>query len=157
MRKKTPCQHSESFINEAKNFLYDAIVLNNFVALVIVQYRCSNLHNIAKPRGKDQSGKINSGIGARLFYWILPTKSTWGPYNLGSNWSLGTLLAQTKLHMIPCPFLFELQLGFYVCTNWRLLKSSWAPLSFALWIKAKLLCFCLCLFNAIVELHAMDE
>jgi len=30
-----------------------------------------------------------------------------------------------------------------------------APLSFALHIMAKLLCLCLCLFDAIIELHAM--
>jgi hypothetical protein len=42
----------------------------------------------------------------------------------------------------------------------EVLEHSWAPLSFAFWIKAKLLCFFmffLCLFNAIIELHAMDE
>ena len=38
-----------------------------------------------------------------------------------------------------------------------LLECSWDPLSFALHIEAKLLCFCLCLFDAIVELQAMDE
>ena len=42
-------------------------------------------------------------------------------------------------------------------TNWRLLEHSWAPLGFALHIVAKLLCFCLCFLDAIVELHAMDE
>ena len=42
-------------------------------------------------------------------------------------------------------------------TNWRLLESSWAPLSFSLWIVVKLLCWtCLCLFDAIVQLYAMD-
>ena len=30
-------------------------------------------------------------------------------------------------------------------------------LSFALHVVAKLFCFCLCLFDVIVELHAMDE
>ena len=34
---------------------------------------------------------------------------------------------------------------------------SWAPLSSALLIEANLLCSCLCLFDAIVELHAMLE
>ena len=44
-------------------------------------------------------------------------------------------------------------LGFNI-TNW----SSWnAPLSFALWIVAKLLCSCLLLFDAIIDLHAMDK
>ena len=42
-------------------------------------------------------------------------------------------------------------------TNGRLLECSWALLSFSLHIVAKLLCFCLCLFNVIVELHAMDN
>ena len=31
------------------------------------------------------------------------------------------------------------------------------PLDFALRIMAKLLCSCLCLFDAIVELHVVDE
>ena len=38
-----------------------------------------------------------------------------------------------------------------------LLEYSWAPLGFALHIVKKLLCFWLCLYDAIVELHAMDE
>ena len=29
--------------------------------------------------------------------------------------------------------------------------------NFSLWIKAKLLCYCIHLFDAIIELHAMDE
>ena len=41
--------------------------------------------------------------------------------------------------------------------NWRLLEFSWDPLSFALQIVAKLICVCLCLLDAIVELHAMVE
>ena len=40
-------------------------------------------------------------------------------------------------------------------------RGSWsthgAPLSFAIHIVAKALCFCLCLLDAIIELHAMDE
>ena len=32
-----------------------------------------------------------------------------------------------------------------------------ASLNLALHVVAKLLCFCLCLFDAIVELHAMDD
>ena len=31
------------------------------------------------------------------------------------------------------------------------------PLSFAFWIKAKLLCSCLYLFDIVIELHAMNE
>ena len=34
------------------------------------------------------------------------------------------------------------------------MECSWAPLSFAFQIVAKLICFCLCLLDAIVELHA---
>ena len=30
-------------------------------------------------------------------------------------------------------------------------------LEFSLWIVGKLLCSCLCLFDAIIELHTMDE
>ena len=41
--------------------------------------------------------------------------------------------------------------------NWRLLERSTTPLSFVLWIVAKLSCSCLCLFDAIVELHAMND
>ena len=37
------------------------------------------------------------------------------------------------------------------------LSMDLAQLSFALWTVAKLLCSSLCLFDAIVELHAMDE
>ena len=29
--------------------------------------------------------------------------------------------------------------------------------TFAIWIVAKLLWYCLCLFDTIIELHAMDE
>ena len=42
-------------------------------------------------------------------------------------------------------------------TSWRCLECAHAPLSCALHITAKLLCSCLCLFDAIVELHAIDE
>ena len=37
------------------------------------------------------------------------------------------------------------------------MKRSWDPLSFAFQIKAKLLCFYICLLDVIVELHPMDE
>ena len=37
------------------------------------------------------------------------------------------------------------------------MKCSWAPLSFALWIVADLLCSCLCFLDATNELHALDE
>ena len=36
------------------------------------------------------------------------------------------------------------------------MECSWALLSFVLWIVAKLMCSCLCLFDAIVELHTMN-
>ena len=39
----------------------------------------------------------------------------------------------------------------------RLLKRSCDPLSIALQVEAKLLCSCLCFFDAIFGLHAMDE
>ena len=38
-----------------------------------------------------------------------------------------------------------------------LLESQSAPLSFALHIMDKLFCCSLCLFDAIVEFHVMDE
>ena len=38
-----------------------------------------------------------------------------------------------------------------------LLERLWASLRFSLHIVAKLLCFCLCLFDATLDLHAMDE
>ena len=38
-----------------------------------------------------------------------------------------------------------------------LLERSWASLRFSLHIVAKLLCFCLWLFDATLDLHAMDE
>ena len=43
--------------------------------------------------------------------------------------------------------------------NFRFLQTggSLAPLSFVLWTVIKLLCSCLCLLDAIIELHAMDE
>ena len=37
------------------------------------------------------------------------------------------------------------------------MEHSRAPLCFALWIMAKLLWSCLCLFDAIFELHVMNE
>ena len=49
-------------------------------------------------------------------------------------------------------------LRFYKLEALELLKEcSWAPLSFVLQIVAKLLRSCLCFFDAINELHAMDE
>ena len=45
---------------------------------------------------------------------------------------------------------------FRVCI-WVLSFTKWAPLSFVLWIVPIVLCSCLCLFDAIVEFHAMDE
>jgi hypothetical protein len=45
-------------------------------------------------------------------------------------------------------------LGFY---NERLLKLSWASLGFALYKVGKLLCSYLCLFDTIIEVHAMNE
>jgi len=42
-------------------------------------------------------------------------------------------------------------------TTWRLTKHSWAPLCFALWIAAKLLCSFLCMLDTIVGLHATSE
>ena len=42
-------------------------------------------------------------------------------------------------------------------TNETLLELSCASFSFALQIMANLLCSCLCLFDTIAELHAMDE
>ena len=41
--------------------------------------------------------------------------------------------------------------------NWRCLECSWTSLSFAIHIKAKLLYFCHCSVDAIVEFHAMGE
>ena len=49
------------------------------------------------------------------------------------------------------------RLGSKCFIGWRCLECSWAPLSFALHVLAKSLCFCLCLFDAIVDLHAMAE
>ena len=41
-------------------------------------------------------------------------------------------------------------------TNWRTLEHSWAPLSFSLWIVAKLLCFAfVCSFDTIIELPCL--
>ena len=41
--------------------------------------------------------------------------------------------------------------------NRRHLESPWAPLRIALWIVVKLLCYFFVLFDAIIELHAMNE
>ena len=48
-------------------------------------------------------------------------------------------------------FAFAIVLFLYKFANSWLLEHSWARLSSALWIVAKLLCSCLCLFDAIVE------
>ena len=46
-------------------------------------------------------------------------------------------------------------LGF---TNWRLLEHAWAPLSFALQIMAKLLCYCLvCLIQLMCYMLSMKR
>ena len=58
---------------------------------------------------------------------------------------------------LSCPFLLEFAFGFQVFTKWRLLECSWTPFDFAMRNVAKLLCSCLCLFDAIVKLHAMHE
>ena len=47
--------------------------------------------------------------------------------------------------------------GLHLGSRFLQTRGSWAPLSFALWIVAKLLYSCLCLLDVIVELHAMDE
>ena len=56
----------------------------------------------------------------------------------------------------PCAFWVYI-VGSRCWQNQMCLECSWASLSFALYIVAKLLCFCLCLFDASVELHLMDE
>ena len=45
-------------------------------------------------------------------------------------------------------------IGVYKLEAFKALMSS---LEFSFWIEAKLLCSCLCLFDVIVELYAMDE
>jgi hypothetical protein len=45
-------------------------------------------------------------------------------------------------------------LGFY---SLGLLDNSWAPLSYSPWIVAKISCSSLCVFDANVGLHTMDE
>ena len=45
-------------------------------------------------------------------------------------------------------------LGFY---KLEALGTLMGFLKFSIWIVASLLCSCLCLFDTIVELHAMDE
>ena len=59
---------------------------------------------------------------------------------------------------LPCPFLSGFAfggLGFYKLEVHGALMSS---LEFSsLWVVAKLLCSCLCLFDAINKLHAMDD
>ena len=54
------------------------------------------------------------------------------------------------------PFLLGLHLGsrFYKLEALGMLMDS---LEFVLWIVAKLLCSCLCLFDASIKLHTMDE
>ena len=57
------------------------------------------------------------------------------------------------------PYLFLLRFAFWVIRVYKLkvLGVLMASLNRALHVVAKLLCFCLCLFDAIVELHAMDD
>ena len=51
-----------------------------------------------------------------------------------------------------------LHLGSRFLTKQRLLECSWArAFSFALRIVTKLLCFCLCLLDDVVDLYATDE
>ena len=50
-----------------------------------------------------------------------------------------------------------LHLGSKFLPNWRSLKYSWALLSFTLWIVVNLCWTCLCVLDAIFELHAMNE
>lgn len=52
--------------------------------------------------------------------------------------------------MIAMDVRIRVCIGFKVYTNWRLLECSWASLNF---VVTKLLCFHLCLFHTIVELH----
>ena len=47
--------------------------------------------------------------------------------------------------------------GFSYFTNCMLLESLWVPLSYAPWFVAKFLYSCHCLFDELVELHAIDE
>ena len=77
---------------------------------------------------------------------LVPSNSHFHPsfsYDNSPQWLLG-------------PFLLGFAIGsrFY---NWRPMNHLWAPLSFALWIVAKLLCSCICLLDAIFELHVIDE
>ena len=37
------------------------------------------------------------------------------------------------------------------------MERLWVPFRFALWVVAKSLCSCLCLFDAVFKLHAMGE
>ena len=52
----------------------------------------------------------------------------------------------------------DLHFRSWVSTRWRLLECAWDPLSCTLHIMAKShFLFCLCLFDEIVEIHAMDH
>ena len=49
---------------------------------------------------------------------------------------------------------------YYVLVFYKIGGSWWVPMAsfhFVVHIVAKLLCFCLCLFDAIAELYAMDD
>ena len=60
---------------------------------------------------------------------------------------------------LPCPFLLRFAFRFTIAILFHLVsttRGSWAPLIYALWIVAKLLCSLSCLLDAIVALHALD-
>ena len=48
-------------------------------------------------------------------------------------------------------------IGFKVFTNYRVLEHSWASLINALQCVVELLCSCLCLFDIIIKVDAMDQ
>ena len=47
--------------------------------------------------------------------------------------------------------------GLHLDYRFLQIEGSWAPLSFVLWIVVKFLCSCLCLLDAIVQIHAIDK
>jgi hypothetical protein len=59
--------------------------------------------------------------------------------------------------MTTLPILVRVCIWVVGFTSWRLLECSLAPLSFPLWIVVKLLCSCLYLLDAIVEVHAINN
>ena len=67
-------------------------------------------------------------------------------------WQMAAILDDYLVH-----FCWSLHLGSRFLQTGSSHKCSWVPLSFALWIEAKLLCYCFCLLDSIVKLHAMDE